>query len=247
MKYLVLALTLATISSQTSATPVTFTGAELANLPGVTFPSGTQSIIGNGLRLENLTGDGVIYRLPLDGFSIDPTNIGLSISYEQSLRTDGIADQDLFLGIYDGAHYFSSVAIDFFPEMLELQNRVSILSVAEDRLATRTFREIGPHLTFNTGTTAQFDVSIQATPSGTLISGAFNGSGPFVSSTPTLFDSGGNLSLLIAGNSPGENFLINSLTFTSGLSGPTAISEPSMFGGLALGLMTLGLYRRRRR
>jgi len=60
MKHLALALGLATLSTPTLAAPISFTGAELANLPDITFPTGIRTIIGDSLRIDATNFDSVI-------------------------------------------------------------------------------------------------------------------------------------------------------------------------------------------
>lgn len=249
MRYLLLALSLVTLSTQALATPVTLTGAQLANLPNVQFPNGGQSISGSGLRFDITRNNGVIYRLPLNDFITDAGNISFSLAYERLLRDDGGLDQDFFIGIYDDENFFNSAAVDTSLQQVEIQNRVSGLSAAEDILVGSSVIDLGPQIAAPIGTVAQLDVSIQATPTGTTLSVSLNQSGAFITPTTTFLDPSG-LSLIIVGNSLGENFIFNSLTFTNGVNIPAsptaAISEPAAFGGLALGLMTLGAQQRRR-
>ena len=91
---------------------------------------------------------------------------------------------------------------------------------------------------------------MQATATNTTITVKINdGAVSFTGTTSTLFDpSNGRLNLTLISSNFNENYLINSVTFTRGLSPATAVAEPEAFAGLGLGLTTLSLslYRRRK-
>lgn len=249
MKYLILAISLFTISTQTSATPVTFTGAELADLPGATFPTGIQTIIGDDLRIDNTIGAGIIYRLPLDQFDINPENLSLSINYTRLLSDSGSNLQRLRLGVYDGQTLFNVFAFNPGGDTIRGQITEGFLSPDERNLLATDRFQLGPETPSPIGSIAQLNVLIQASPITTIITGDLNQSGAFSDAVNNILDRNNGLDLIISGDFVGENYLINSLTITSDASGPFAVPESGTLGGLAFGLtsLSLGLYRRRRR
>jgi len=231
------------------ATPVTFTGAELANLPGASFPTGGQSLSGDGLRLDLTVQNAVLYRLDLSNFIVDPSNISITVQAVRLLDDSGFdANQDVFIGLYDGQNFFNTQFFDVpNPQRIGPQNRVDLLNASETQFIPGSFTQQGSTTSSPIGSVARLDVTIRATPTSTTIIGDINQTGGVTSSPSTLLNTNSTLSLIIAGNTLGGNHLINSLTFNSGVSGPTAVVEPGAVGGMALGLLALGLglYRRR--
>lgn len=246
MRALILSLGLAFVSSPSLSTPVTFTGAELAGLPGAEFPTGGQSIVGDGLYFDPTLLNAVLYRLPLNDFITDPNNIGISVNMSRLFNDGGNADQDFRFGIYDGQRIFDTFFIDVATQ-LQPANRVDVPNASETQNVTNLIHINGPLYSAPIGSIAQLDVTIQAGPTSTTIISEVNQAGAFTSSVPYVLDTAADLSLIFLGNNLGENYLINSLTFTSGVSFPTAVPEPRALAGLALGLGMLGFsfYRRR--
>jgi len=248
MRFLVLTLGLLSFSTPAPAVPISFTGAELANLSSASFPTGGQRIVGDSLRWDPTILRAVLYRLPLDGFVIDPSNIGIS-AITTRLRTDqnGL-DQDISFGIYDGQNLFNIFFVDSnSSQSVRAQNRIDSLDASERFFVPGSFVESGPLISSPIGSVVQLDTTIQATATGTTLIGEFNQSGATTSTFSPVLNLSGTLSLVILGSNTNENHLLRSLTFTSGVSLPTAVAEPGALGGLALGLATLGfgVFRRR--
>lgn len=253
MKYFVLILSLFSVPTSAFAVPITFTGAELAALPGASFPTGGQSIVGNSLRIDIRRITGILFRLDLNQFVVDSSNIGISVNTTRLRRDDGRQDQDIYIGIHDGQHFFSTFFVDNITPDIVVQNRVHAFSRSALTLSNIRFADIGPRTVFDVDTRPQLNLTVRATPSATLITSQVNQGQSFTSTSPVGLNRNAGLSLLFAGDQSGENYLINSLTFTSGVSfpappaPPAAVPEPSALGGLALGMMALGfgLYRRK--
>lgn len=247
MKPLALILGLLTLSTPTFATPITFTGAELANLPGASFPTGGQSIVGDDLRIDPTAENAVLYRLDLSQFIVDPTNISISVNSTRLLRDDNFEDQELRIGLYDGQTFFHTTFVDFTDQTVEPRIGYSAISNDETLLGRVFIVGSGSNVPSPINSIARLSVTIQAGPTATVVEGEVNGAGGFASEIPTVLDINNGLSLILAGNELGENYLLTSLTFTSDVSLPASVPEPNMLGGLALALTTLGFGLHRRR
>lgn len=232
-----------------SATPLSFTGAEFINLPGVSFPSGTRTIVGDSVRFDSTIDNAVMYRLPLDGFVVDRGEISFSLSFTRLLTDFGSVDFDFYVGIFDGQSAFGSFFInsDTASDRALARSRNYELTPDETFLSTILSGNQGSEVFFPAGQTRQTQVSITQTPSGNNVIGSINGAGGATLVTGNSYDPNGSLSLILVGNQPFENYLFNSLTFTSGvaLPEPQAVPEPGALAGLGLGLLGLGLRRRR--
>lgn len=246
MKQIALIFAFLSVSTPATAMPISFTGAELASLPGASFPTGGQSVVGDGLRFDPTLTSAALYRLSLNQLDVDPSNIGISVNVDRLLRDDGIVDQDFFVGIYDGQNYFNAFFQDTVSQVIEAQSRIDRLNASEDQGVSNSFLGSGPFISSPVGSVAQLNVVVQATAVSTTIAHSVNQSGASAFSAPTALNVNGDLSLVILGDQLGENYFINSLTFTNGVSVPTAVPEPGALLGLALGLLMLGvgLYRR---
>lgn len=248
MKTVLLLLGLISLSTSALAAPITFTGAELATLNGASLPTGQERIIGNSLRFDPVPGFSVLYRLSLDGFTVDPNGVGVSVDLTRLLRDDGIADQDIYIGLYDGQNFLNTFFVDTTNTDYAAQNRLDTLAIDETTIALGSILGTGAFTSSPIGSVAQLDVFIRALPSGTEIIGNVNQAASVSSTTATRLDFDRGLSLIIAAdNEPGEVYQIDALTFTSGVSFPTAVPEPGALGGMAFGLLALGLGRYRRR
>lgn len=243
MRILLLSFGLIFLSSKALSAPITFTGAELAALPGGSFPTGTQSIIGDSLRFNPTASDVVLYRLDLNSFALDPNNINISVNVDRLLDDAGSADQDIRIGIYDGQNFFNTTFIDLSsPQSIRPENQVDTVNASVTQLTSNLLRDIGPFIPSAIGSVAQLDVTIRATPTSTTIIGEVNQGGGFATTTSRVLDVNANLSLLIVNQTFRENHIINSLSLSSG---PTAVVEPASLGITGLGLLGFGLFRRR--
>jgi len=252
MKHLILAAAMTALSAPALASPISFKGAELVSLPNIVFPTGNQTIVGDSLLLNVVGEFSALASLSLDSFNVDVRDFEVQIDVTKLRRDDNVLDQDLRIYLSDGVNVFGGVFVDGSPDNAGT-TRVDARrdELLGDGQSFRFIESVG----FSTLAPAAFDnnylatVRIQAAATQTSITGDINnGAVRITGSTTTLFDpNNGGLSLVIGGSEFGENYLINSVTFTRGVSAPTAVSEPGTLGGLALGLATLGLglYRRR--
>jgi len=249
MKSLTLILGLATLSTPALAAPVSFTGAEFANLSGITFPTGTQTIIGNSLRIDATNTNSVIASLPLDQFNADVSNFEVQIDITRLFDDNRSADQDLTIYLSDGRNLFGAQFFDATSTDVRGRVRRDELNSDGQSLISREFFDQSSAVPTAINNSYLATTSVQATATNTIIAGDINnGAVSFTETVSTLFDpSNGGPSLVLISNASIENYQINSVTFTRGVSAPTAVAEPGMLGGMALSLAALGfgLYRRR--
>jgi len=231
-----------------SAAPLSFTGAELTTLTGASFPTGGQTIIGDSLRFDPTILRPILYRLDLSDFNVDPSEIAISVQVTRLLSDGGALDNDFHIGIYDGQTYFHSIFLDIIPPNLARRHFASSLIDGGTSFESSMLPGQSAEIVAPAGEFAQYDVTIRATPTFTEILSDANQSGSFSNQTSTLLDNNAGLSLVFAGQNIAENYLVNSLTFTRGVSLPTAVPEPSALAGLGLGFLGFaGLMRRRRK
>lgn len=229
------------------AAPITFTGAELATLPNSSFPTAGQTILGDDLRFDPTINQAILYQLDLSDFIVDPSEISVSVNFTRLLGDLGLINQAFRIGLYDGQNYFHSVFFDLSSSnALQARHRIDLLSSDGRSRLPNISLETGPSISAPVDSLVQLDFTIRATPTLTEISGAINQSADFSSQTPLLLNTNNNLSLLLAGTNNGENYLINSLTFTNGLNIPVEVPEPGHLLGLSFVLMALSLYLHRR-
>lgn|GEM_PF-355664 len=245
MKRLLLTLGLITLSTPALATPVSYTGIELAALSGANFPNGGQSFVGDGLRVDPAFDNAVLFRLDLDDFVVDPSDIGISINLQRLLNDNSFTDQDIRIGIFNGTDFFHTFFFDNNVAQFRPVNSVASLNGGETGLGTTSGIDTGPIVAAPFGAVAQLEVTIQATGSSTTIISEINQTGAFSSLSTDQLGIGGGLSLILIGNNSAENYLIDRVTFTSGVSVPTSVPEPGGLGLAFMGLTALGLYRRR--
>lgn len=249
MKHLTLILGLATLSTPALAAPISFTGAEFAALPGLTFPTGTQTIIADSLRIDATSGLGFLASLPLGQFNVDVEDFEVQIDITRLLRDDGVIDQAPFIYLSDGLNLFGGIFFDASSSATRTQaRRDEIRSEGLPLIGREGFdQSAGTPVAINSNYLAT--IGVQATATNTTITTDINnGAVSSTGITTAILDSrNGGLSLTFAANSSSENYIINSVTFTRGVSTPTAVAEPGALGGMLLGLATLGfgLYRRR--
>lgn len=252
MRSLVLISAILASTASASATPISFTGAELAGFQGITFPTGTPTVIGNSLRIDATATNSVLASIPLSQFTVDPSDFEIQLNLTRLLADSGFRDQDFNVYLSDGLNLFGSIFQD-------VTNPAIIAGNRRDRLSpdgrTIIFEDAGPGISpfapVEPGESFLASFSLRQVGGNTEITSTVDGFSAATGSFAGLFDlSNGGPSLVFAGNSNNENYLINSVTFTRGLSpgAPTAVSEPGAIAGLGLGLTTLALslYRRRR-
>lgn len=247
MKYLSLVVALTTLSTPALALPISFTGAEFASLPGITFPTGTRTIIGDSLRIDGTSTQAVVASLPLDQFGLNPGGFEVQFNITRLLRDDGNTEQNPFIYLSDGFNLFGATFIDTV-EGFGAQIRRDELDSDGQSLNRIEFLGTSPITPVAINSDYLATISIEIGTDGTTITGDVNnGAVRRTASTTTVFDPGnGAFSLVLGSNSFTENYIINSVTFRE-VSTVTAVVEPGAFGGMGLGLLTLGLglYRRR--
>jgi len=187
--------------------------------------------------------------LPLGQFNVDTSNFEAQISVTSLPDDGGVSIQSLLIYLSDGLNLFGG----FFSAR---PNNTAFTDVRRDELSNdgqslilREFLGRSSNAPVTANSSYLITIGVQTTATNTTITGDINnGAAALTPTTPTLFDpSNGGLSLVVFSNIPNQNYLINSVTFTRGVSAPTAVVEPKALGGLMLGLATLGfgLYRRR--
>lgn len=248
MKRLALILGLATFSTPALAAPISFTGAELANLPGITFPTGTQTIIGDSLRIDATLGNSVIASLPLSQFNVDVRDFEVQINVTRLLNDASNADQDYEIYLSDGLNLFGGHFVDI-GDIIQARIRRDELNSDRQIVMFKDLLAEASNVPVSINSSYLATIGVQSTATSTTITTEVNnGASSITASTPILFNaSNGGPSLALFSNSPSENYQINTVTFTRGVSVPTAVAEPGALGGLALGLATLGfgVFRRR--
>lgn len=260
MKIVLLVLGLITVSTPALTAPITFTGAELAALPGASFPTGGQTIDGDILEFNPTVHRAVLYRLDLSGFIVDPSQIGISVITQRLLSDSNSLDQDIRIGIFDGQNYISAFFGDIDQSSYVNGNQLIQLSPDETVLSALTnLGTLGPRIPVSIGDFIRLDATIRILQNGTEITSAVNQSLGETDLSPVQLNINGPLSLIIAGDNVNENNRITSLTFTSGVSlaapppppppppPPATVVEPGALGGMMLGLTAIGFYRRRLR
>lgn len=248
MKHIALVLGLATLSTPAFAVPISFTGAEFATLPGITFPTGIQTIVGDSLRIDATNSRSIVAALPLDSFNVDVSDFEVQFNMTRLRRDDGIAEQNPFIYLSDGRNLFGGFFFDV-PLGYRTGARRDELGVDGQSLILRQFLGNTNETPVPVNGDYLATIRIRSSASNTIITSTVN-NGLRISSgtTATLFNPGnGGASLLFSSDFFSENYLINSVTFTRGVSAPAAVPEPGALGGMLLGLTTLGfgLYRRR--
>lgn len=247
MKRLLLILSFTTFISPAISAPITFTGAELASLPGASFPTGGQIINGDSLVFTDPGVEtGVLYRLDLSPFTLATQRIDFTLNVTRLNDDFGRVGQDWRIGLFDGQNFFHV----FFSENdfgeFTTFFRANTLSPDETALeGGATFGSFGR--ISGISATTRLRVVIGAGPTATSVFASVFGTTLRGGSTNITTNQTNDLSLLIVGNEISQNYQIDSLTFNEGVSLPTDIPEPSTFGATLMGLTVLGLYRRRRR
>jgi len=249
MRSLFFVLSLIIFNATASAAPISFTGAELLSATGISFPTGTRTVVGDSLQIESTALNSVVARLPLDQFVIDLSDFEVQLNITRTLDIFGAEDSDPSISITDGvnviqAGFGDGSGLNFFSAV-----RTGVLTSDETAFVSRTGLDLSDPTPIAVGSAYTGRFRINATATATFLSADLNGgNAPSSATTPTVFDpSNGGLSLLLAGNHVGETYLINSLTFTRGVSLATAVPEPNALAGLGVGLLGFSLYRRRRR
>lgn len=246
MRYFLIVFAVLALIPSARAVPITFTGAELASLPGASFPTGGQMVIGDDLRIDATEGFTALYRLDLDEFIIDRSDFGFSLEFTRLNSDSGLNEQEFFIGFFDGRFLYSASFFGRDTGQTTAQNIILRLNEDGTELLGPGFAGASsPTATSSIGDILQLDFRLQATLDDTIISHAFDGSDFFPNSTLEPLLPGSDLSLVIFNfNNTEQNFLFNSLTFTNGVS---AVPEPGALGGLGLGMLALTGFMRRRR
>lgn len=249
MKSLFLASGLILFSSAASATPISFTGAELSALPNVSFPTGIQTIVGDSLRIDASARNSVIIRLPFDQFDVDVSDFEVQVNFTRLRRDDGLDDHDPTVFLSDGFNLFGAGFGDSFDNRLNTSPRVHNINPDQQSLNFDAPLIRSADLVVPIGSNFLATIRIQSTGINTTITSGFNnGSVSVTGVSPTLFDpNNGGPSFIIGSNDANENYRINSVTFTRGVSQLTAVPEPNALAGLGIGLLGFSLYCRRRR
>lgn len=250
MKCLIVLLSVMMFSTPTLATPVTFTGAELLSFSGVTFPTGTQTVVGDSLRIHATSAFSVVAALSLDQFDVDVSDFEVAIDITRLSRDDGAVDQNPRIFLSDGRNLFGAIFFDTFSTDLVVETRTEELDSDGQSLIFRDFLGQSPATTVPEGASYLATIGVQATALNTSITADIDGGVTGVGgSTPVLFDAGnGGPSLIFGASNFNENYLVNSITFTRGVAIRTAVPEPNSIAGLGLGFLGLGttLHRRRK-
>lgn len=249
--FVIFAVIFNAVTITAKAAPITFTGAELANLPAVSFPSGNQTIIGDSLFLEPGTAFRPIYlALPLDGFNVDRSNIGVSIEITRLADRNGGEDFNFRFGITDGTFGFTNL---FFNPATpgSLRPRAEIVRIDTDFTFFPTVTSLGSGAegAAAVGSTSKLNYTFRATPTTSFVDTSLDQGPVHTGGTSQLLQAGAPLTLIIGGGLLDVDYLINSLTFTNGVT--TAVSEPEPGQLLLLSFSLLGLslhlHRRRKR
>lgn len=252
MRYFLILFSFLAFTPTSYATPITFTGAELAALPNATAVGGIHSISGDSLLLTATSNNQILFNLNLSEFILTGEDIGIVANATRLTTTGGIRNSDIRLGVTDTRNYVYAEFDNFStqPNVLRGHRHGFVTNNGQNFSQFGAIGD-GPIFGYEFGEAANLSVILRPTPGFTQIFSTFNGQGGFTSVTdtnrldPVFFD----LSFTIGGASAGERYQINAVSFFSGvaLPEPQAVSEPGAFGGLALSLaaMGLGLYRRR--
>lgn len=247
MKYIVfIAIILGHIPSA-FATPITFTGAEFANLSNVTFSTGSRSTIGDSLRINATISRSVLAEFSFANFNVDISDFEVQLDLTRRITSDGGFDHDPQIYLSDGRNLFGGSFFDFNLVPVSFQARQQEL--ANDGVDLINLQNLGTSSGISVAAESNFlaTIRVQATAANTTITGeANNGAIGLTAVTSTLFDpSNGGPSLIFASDNANERYQINSISFTRGVT----VAEPGTLASLGFGLMGAGLclYRRRHR
>lgn len=248
MKRLALVFSLAMSAAPVHAVPISFSGAELAALPGISFPRSNQTIMGDSLFLQAFFNGDITFNLPLDQFDVDASDFEVQIDMTRTLNRDGVSDFHPAIHLGDGLNLFGGFFSEGTTATLRTNARVAELRSDGLSLGHRELFPASPEVTVFLGSSFIATLRVQSTATGTHITTNIdNGVVSAAGVTSTVFDpSNGGPSLVLAPGGSRQNYLINSVTFTRGVRVATAVPEPGALGGVLLGLaaMGVGLYRR---
>lgn len=248
MKALVFVFGLAVFATPVHAVPISFTGAEFVNLPGISFFSGVRTIMGDSLHIRATENNDVILGLSLDQFNVDVSDFEVQFSITRLRTQNGFDIQNPTIHLSDGRNLFG--AAFFAGSDTTLRAGAMREELAGDGQSLIFREELQNSGTTPVANNESYLATIRILASAfetEVIADLDNGSAVARGTTSTRFNpSNGGASLLLASGPIGANYLIHSVTFTRGVSAPRAVVEPGTLGGLALGLMGLGFgnYRR---
>lgn len=219
------------------ASPVTFTGAELLNLPAVSFPNGQPPLDADtGIVFNRPPGSRILASIALDGV------IGSTDSFTASLNANRRSgDFDLSVAIMDGVRGVGATIADNFGGQLIAFPDIALPSAQQANRGSVGVFESGVGYP---GVGGDFDVSYDFTifDVGVAVTfGLFGQSLSFFS--PVSLNRANGLSLILISDpnaSSSEIYEINSLTLQN-----TQVSEPQYLAFFAFSLLGFLIYRRR--
>lgn len=253
MKLPLIALGFTLVVTPSIAAPLTFTGAEIAQLSNVTLAPDTKVVAGTSL----FNGASTTFRLaefPLEEFGSGLSNINIIFNVTRLPTVfDGFV-QRYQIRISDGLNIFGTSTSAGLSTTGVRNDDVIRGGVFESEVGSGVSLGTvplgsGQDLPFNS--TFDLDFTIQTRATDSLLSLSFNQAAEFGRSSSRLFDpANGGFSLVLGGLGP-SSYQFNSITFNDGLrpSGflTTQVTEPSSLAGLSIALLSFaGLIRRRR-
>lgn len=219
------------------ASPVTFTGADLLNLPAVSFPNGWPPLDADtGIVFNRPPNSAILASIALDGL-IGRTN-SLTVDLNVNRRS---GDFDLALAITDGVRGVGAIIADNLGGQLIASPNILLLTEQEvDRGSFGVSRNgVG-----NPGVDSDFDVSYDFIVSDAGVDVSFGFLGQSLSFfSPVALNRASGLSLILISDinaSISEVYEINSLTLQN-----TQVSEPQYLAFFAFSLLGFLVYRRR--
>jgi len=224
------------------AVPITLSGAEIAQIPGTSTRLGTQSIIGDALRIDAIADLGNLLQVPLNMIISASTDISFTLQSLRLTADSGRVDQDFQIGIFDGQNVFGARFVDSFDATVRPDARVLPFTLDQSQSGSGTLVAEGSSAVLAPiDSIAEIGISIRSTVDGTEISGSVNGINLVTGVTSLVFDAAADLFLVVTGSDRNENYQFNSFTFTSDGTPAQNVPEPGALAGLALGLLGLAI------
>jgi len=255
MKPLILIMSLLGLLNPAFAAPITFSGADLLNLPGATFPFGGRVVSGNGLLINNDPDAIVIGEtlaiLPLTQFNVDVSDFTIQLDITRLPDGRGQNNQDLLVVLSDGLNLFGGIFFDNGIDQAVYRTGQPVFLSGTTIIGFDAAPGQSAGVPTAVGSRYLAGLNFQVTENSTQVIGDINnGTASAAFNSPISLDpANGGLALHLISFATDGNFQFNTLSFPRGVSLPTPAPEPGTLGGLALGLtsLSLGLYRRRRR